>query len=519
MQCPTCGRDTPGTLNRCVRCDAPVIQQPQETPVHEPQTQRFEPAHEPSADPQGGPAAPAQRSPEPWTSDSDAIARWAATPAFSNQPESWPASPPSPAQPPAPASPPGTSGSLDDWYTKPPPRPTPPQAPAPQAAPAPGVAPHRAEPDATQAWSMEPTPKPTSTSGPAWPGADDQTPHETRPAESIVPDSWFTGPPRPAEPEATERWTPEPGPADADPWAANQPPPGPSQPWGPEPHGGQAWGPEPHGGGQAWGPDQHGGHAWGPEQHGGQAWGPEMHGGQGYPQRNETAVLGADFPPGQGPGYGPMEPHRGRAGKPLIVVVTALVIAAVVAVAVVMWPKGEGTSSGGPTPAAAKSPADDAAARPQATAINSLLNASAASRGELGRALTAAKLCKGLPAAIAGMQRVAKERQQQLSRTRALKVDALPNGTQLRGHLGKAIQYSLEVDQAYLAWAQSENQNTKTCQRAGGAGPKRRPRPDANYQRGGQLSNQASVSKKRFATLWAPVARKHHLPARTANQF
>jgi hypothetical protein len=534
MQCPTCGRDTPGTLDRCVRCDAPVIQQAQEAPVHEPQ--RFEAP----ADPQSGPA-PAHGPPEAWTSDSEAIARWAATPAFSNTPapEPWPASPPAQQQPAA-EGPPSAPEALDDWYTKPETRSTAPQPMAPRPSPPPQrppaqqrppafpaqdpqatqawaaqeparpaspPAPHRpADPEATQAWSMEPAPMdpapmdPAPPAGPAWPGADDRTPretHEPRPAESVVPDSWFTET-RPAEPEATERWTPSPGPAEPDPWAA-----GPAQPWGPEPHGGQSWG---------------------PDQHTGQPWGHNAHGGHGHPQRNETAVLAADYPPdypppGHGPGYGPMEQRRGRAGKPLIFVVTALVVAAVVAVAFVMWPKGDGSTAGGPTPAAAKSPANDAEARPQAVAINSLLNASAASRNELGRALAAAKLCRGLPTAIAGMQEVAKERQQQLTRARALQVDGLQNGTQLRSHLARSIQYSLEVDEAYLAWAQSESQNPQTCRRAGGAGPKRRPRPDANYQRGGQLSNQASVSKRRFATLWAPVAKKHRLPPRTANQF
>jgi hypothetical protein len=509
--------------------------------VQEPPAQRFETNHEPSGDPR---APAAQAAAQPWTSDSDAIARWAAAPAFPSAPEarSAPVERPAAASgPPAEAGRPaaaGTSDSVDDWYTKPPqqqpPAPHPPpaaDAPAPQAWPAqpahdapahntpahntpahnapaqypaahntgPQPAPRQtAEPDTTQAWSVEATPA----SGSSWPGANDHTPNEPNAAESIVPDSWFAAP-RPAEPEATERWTPQP--ADADPWAADQQAHGATQAWGPEHHGGQAWGQEPHGG-QGWGAEARGGQAWGQEPHAGQGWGAEQpYGGPGYPPRNETAMLGADFPPGHG--YPPVEQRHGRAGKPLIFVVTGLVIAAMVAVAFVMWPKGGGDTPGSPTPAAVNSPASSAAARPQATAINSLLNASAASRGELGRALAAAKTCKGLPAAIAGMQRVAEQRQQQATRAQALKVDALPNGARLRGHLARAFQLSLQVDQAYLTWAQ------------GAQGCKGRPKPDAEYRRGGQLSNQASVSKQRFAALWAPVAKKQHLPARTANQF
>jgi hypothetical protein len=223
---------------------------------------------------------------------------------------------------------------------------------------------------------------------------------------------------------------------------------------------------------------------------------------------NETAMLATDFPPVQNTGYPPGE--QNRASKPLIFAVAGLVVVALIAVAFVMWPNGGGKSSGEPTPASVKSSskATDPAARQQATAVNSLLNASAASRGELGRALVAAKKCNGLPTAINGMQRVAQQRQQQVTRARSLKVTALSNGSQLRDHLAKSMQLSLDVDRAYLSWAQRA---TRGC--------KGRPKADANYRRGGQLSNQASASKQRFATLWAPVAREQRLRPRTANQF
>ncbi|MBC6460341.1 hypothetical protein [Actinomadura sp. HBU206391] len=328
------------------------------------------------------------------------------------------------------------------------------------------------EPDATQAWNAGPAP-----SGPdSWSGPGDRQGQGTGPADSIVPDSWFSGPPQaPPQPEAPERWTPQPAPMNQDPWGPQQPADAPP------------------------------------------AWGAQAPGGMAPMPQQETAMLASGYPPYDGHGHPPYDGHGhqpadeqgNRASKPLILAVAGLVAVALVAVALVMWPDGGKDPSAQRTPAAVQSTAKSAnpAARQQAAAVNSLLNLSAASRGELGRALASAKRCKGLPNAIAGMQRVAQQRQQQVARAQTLKVNALSNGTQLRAHLAKSIQISLDVDRAYLAWAQRAR------------GCKGRPKADANYQRGGQLSNQATVSKQRFATLWTPVAREQRLRPRTANQF
>jgi hypothetical protein len=262
------------------------------------------------------------------------------------------------------------------------------------------------------------------------------------------------------------------------------------------------------------------------------------HGGQG---RNETAIM-RDLPPVQqtggwspdswqqpGPGgydpggFGPggepgaAPPHRPPSGpsKPLIITVVGLVAVALVAAVMVLWPDGGGgkpAASSGPSQAAAQTPATStttsSVARREAVLVNRVLNASAASRGELARALAAAGSCKGLPAAITAFERVATERRAQIAHTRALKVGRLPNGVRLRQTLGRSIQYSLAADQALLTWAR------------GRQGCHGKPKPDANFRRaGGPLSAQASAAKGQFATLWTPVARQHHLPARTANSF
>lgn len=261
----------------------------------------------------------------------------------------------------------------------------------------------------------------------------------------------------------------------------------------------------------------------------------------GGPGRNETAILPEPQPqqpggwqqegwqpeswqqqgpggydPGLGGGPGGPPPHRqqGGASKPLVFTVVGLVAVALVAAVIVLWPDGGDKSPGSASPskAAADSPAAtpkiNSVAHREALAVNKVLNASAASRGELARAIAAAGRCKGLPTAITGFERVATQRQSQMAHTRALRVGRLANGARLRQTLGRSIQYSLAVDQALLTWAR------------GRQGCHGKPKPDANFKRaGGSLSAQASAAKSQFAALWAPVAKQHHLPARTATSF
>jgi hypothetical protein len=258
----------------------------------------------------------------------------------------------------------------------------------------------------------------------------------------------------------------------------------------------------------------------GPPMNGPPMNGPPMNG----QARSETAIL-PDVPPDQrsggwpGGGWQPPPqggvPSSGRSGspsKPLIVTVVGLVVVAVVAAAVVLWPDGDDKSSAaGPSPAAVTTAAGsktNPAARQEAAAVDKVLNASAASRGGLARAIAATGTCKGLPTAIAGFEKVATERRAQIAHARRLRVGHLANGTRLRQTLTRSIQYSLAVDQSLLTWAR------------GNQGCKGKPRPDANYQRArGPLSAQASAAKRQFVALWTPVARQLHLRPRTANGF
>jgi hypothetical protein len=141
----------------------------------------------------------------------------------------------------------------------------------------------------------------------------------------------------------------------------------------------------------------------------------------------------------------------------------------------------------------------------QAVAVNRLLDSMAASRPELARALPDLANCQNQDAALATLRRVVGERRQQLTRAHALKIGALPNGARMRASLSQAVAYSLRADEYYYRWGQA----VQNC--------KRKAKPNADRQRGNVSSVRATTAKRAFIGFWTPVARKEHLPARTAN--
>lgn len=385
--------------------------------------------------------------------------------------------------------------------------------------------PNGSEPEATQTWTMPadpepPQPPPAEPVAPPVPPVPPMSaapPAPGAPAEndSIIPDSWFAAPRRPAGD------SPLYDPAPAFPNDSTRLDQGAAIPADP----GRHFAPGP-------GQDQWGNAGW-PQQ-------PPV-------PENQTALLDSAFPEQAAPyqaypdqGYGeqpypdqayqaggyPNGPYAGgpppRGGqsnnKPLIIAVAALVAIALVAVGIVLWTDrgGEPAAASTPTPKASsgkqppkKQPPVSGPARQQAVAVHRLFNASAATRNQLGQALASARTCEGLPTAITGFQQVAQRRTAQVNRANALKVSALTKGAQLRDALRRSFQLSLQTDQAFLAWAQG----------AQGERCRRRPRPDANYQRGNSLSAQATNAKQEVSTLWNPIARKVNLPTRTSTQF
>ncbi|MFC6880035.1 MULTISPECIES: hypothetical protein [Actinomadura] len=372
-----------------------------------------------------------------------------------------------------------------------------------------------------------------------------------QPAESIVPDSWFAQPRKPdSQPEAQgpQVWTPQPQSQDqawgmdAAPLAIAGSPPAAemTQLDGPSPDGatqfvanpmmdatqfdsgtrvdgmavsghGGMMGPSPAGDPMASGGFMGNGAQMGPG-------GPMGPGGMGP---GGPGPMGTDGQGGQMNGYGgfppaPTKRSGSQASKPLIISVCALVAVALVAVAFVMWPDGEKKSPPAAKPSATGSGKQQVAqkkrltgpARQQANAVNELLNASADTRKVLARALASTRQCKELPTAIGGFQTVAQRRQNQLRRTQNLQLDKLQNGERLRAHLRQAFQASLEVDQALLNWARS---NQQRCHG--------KPRPDAAHVPGRAAAEQrATQAKQRFVVLWNPVAKRTSQPQRRWTQ-
>src|SRR3569833_955524 len=110
-------------------------------------------------------------------------------------------------------------------------------------------------------------------------------------------------------------------------------------------------------------------------------------------------------------------------------------------------------AGGGAKPAAASS-------AQQSAAVNPILKSGRTARGHLPSRL---RTCDDVTAGVPGFQQVVRDRQQELSQSKGLKVDQLRNGARLRRSMISAYQSSLAADQAYLARAQ-ENQ-TRACGR------------------------------------------------------
>ncbi|WP_067459493.1 hypothetical protein [Actinomadura macra] len=490
MQCPTCGSNTPGTLGKCSNCEAPIDVY-SVGPAASLGAPLGAPMREGSADALGDKTmmVPPTQSWAPGGSS------WSPEPASVSTPPLG--APPAPA--PAPFAPPM---SIPPMST--PPTPTP-------AVQAPGTL-ASSDPESTAAWTYDPQgdsggfdslPPPASSwpgsAAPAVPVQPEQAPEPAPEPESIVPESWYAQPRKPQAPEAeaTQVWTPQPSPADQV-WGAPPPVQAPATmmdatvmdgapqlapgPMG-APMGAPPMGSTPMGGTSM---------------------------GQGMPMGPDP--MGQGEPPYAGyPGQGPAR-SGGGTSKPLLVAVSALVTVAIAAVAFVMWPSGgggKGTAKSSPSAGAntkvAQTNKIPNVARQQAGAMNAVLNASVDTRRVLAGALGQARTCKNLPQAIQGFQTVAQRRQNQIRRTKNLKLDKLSNGERLRGSLNQALAASLQVDQVLLQWAQ---RNQAKC--------KGKPRPDAAHVPGrGAAETRATLAKRQFVILWNPVARSTGQPQRS----
>jgi hypothetical protein len=100
---------------------------------------------------------------------------------------------------------------------------------------------------------------------------------------------------------------------------------------------------------------------------------------------------------------------------------------------------------------------------------------------------------------VADLERITAARVDQLNRAKALPVDQLDNGAAAQDLLVKALDYSVQADQHFTAWAAGVRDTG--CQ---GAAPR-----TGDYQAASAASNQASAAKREFVKAWNPIAGTH----------
>ncbi|MFD3943113.1 hypothetical protein [Streptomyces sp. NPDC058579] len=167
-------------------------------------------------------------------------------------------------------------------------------------------------------------------------------------------------------------------------------------------------------------------------------------------------------------------------------------------------------SSGAPSTAPSGQPADPA--EPQAQALDKLLADSNNSRDAVIRSVEAIKQCKNLDQAAIDLRGAAGQRRALVTRLQGLTVDKLPSNAALNSALTDAWQASASADDHYAAWADQVKGNKKLCK--GG-----KARGTSHTVEAGKKSSDATIAKRKAASLWNPTAEKYGLSKRTPTQL
>ncbi|WP_345433917.1 hypothetical protein [Actinoallomurus vinaceus] len=217
----------------------------------------------------------------------------------------------------------------------------------------------------------------------------------------------------------------------------------------------------------------------------------------GYPGGWDQAV-----PPGAG-GTAVPSPGGGMGRNRVLLLGGGALVAVVLAGGLVVALTG-GSADKAHTPQ--QKPGAEGAAR-QAAAVDQVLKSGQTARGHLPSRL---RTCDDVTAGVAGFQQVVRDRQQELSQAKGLKVDRLPDGSRLRQSMIGAYQSSLKADRAYLAWAQGVR-----ARRCGG-----RVAPlTAAYKNAIAANDKAGPAKRQVIALWKPIASSHALPTYAWNRL
>jgi Protein kinase domain len=239
------------------------------------------------------------------------------------------------------------------------------------------------------------------------------------------------------------------------------------------------------------------------------------------------AGYGAQVPPGGqwGPGGGawpPQAPRRGSAGKIAGVAAAVVAVAAAAVVAVVLVVHGKdvkqvndvtstppaspaavaapGSSAPSTSPSPPSPPASASVQSTEATAVSALLATGNGSADNLNNAINDVASCGDLPTDLQEIQQVENQRQNEYDQAQNTQMSSLPNGAALKSDLVNALYYSLQADQAYLAYANQMQQSG--CQ-------------SGSQSAALAADNQAVTYKDMFISLWNPIATGYGLPTQS----
>ncbi|GGT73685.1 hypothetical protein GCM10010177_34360 [Actinomadura citrea] len=193
-------------------------------------------------------------------------------------------------------------------------------------------------------------------------------------------------------------------------------------------------------------------------------------------------------------------PPPKRSTLPYFLGAAGVVLLIGVALGIVFWPSGSGSSppaasgpSTGQSPSVASasdSPAAGGDLDAQAGAVNDLLEEMGGTRSDLGTVVT-----QGCP--VDGVRRVLDARRGQLETARGLDVSALDDGAEMKAALVRALEASTESNQRYLDGAPG-------CPSEGEVA---------------DVNQRASSAKSEFIGYWNPVAQQAGLPSRTESDI
>ncbi|MFI1868775.1 hypothetical protein [Streptomyces jumonjinensis] len=253
------------------------------------------------------------------------------------------------------------------------------------------------------------------------------------------------------------------------------------------------------------------------------------------PYAAEAPPPPAPAPPARGGGGGSRrrarrpEPSRRRkpAGLPVIAaVVVGCAVLGLGAGALLFGGGDEGEpdpGAGAPAVASSPAPGDGAAGegssappaddpvKVQARALDRLLAESNDSRAAVVRSVADIRRCANLEQAATDLRGAAEQRRELVTRLGQLDVGELPEHEDLTESLTEAWEASALADDHYAAWADQAG-SRKGCKKG-------KARHTQLARQGDRASGEATEAKQEASGLWNPIATRHGLPERHADQL